>query len=130
MTIRSFWLFYSLQFLSASCNPLACSTPGSAALHCLLELVESGMLFNYLILCSALHLLLSVFPRIRFSASQFKSISSSALSLPCGPTLISVHDYWKSNSSDYMAICWPSDACFLICYIVLSELSFQGASVF
>ena len=37
---------------------------------------------------------------------------------------------WKSNSSDYMAICWPSVECFLKCYIVLSELSFQGASVF
>ena len=29
-------------------------------------------------------------------ASQFKSISSSALSLLYGPTLTSVHDYWKT----------------------------------
>ena len=29
---------------------------------------------------------------------QFKSISSSALTFLCGPTLTSVHDYWKNNS--------------------------------
>ena len=32
---------------------------------------------------------------------QFKSISS-VLSLLYGPTLISIHDYWKSQSFDYM----------------------------
>ena len=32
--------------------------------------------------------------------SQFKSISSSALSLLYGPTLTSIHDYWKIHSSD------------------------------
>ena len=30
-----------------------------------------------------------------FSTPQFKSINSSALSLPYGPTLTSIHDYWK-----------------------------------
>ena len=34
-------------------------------------------------------------------APQFKSISSSALSLLCDPTLISVHDYWKNHSFHY-----------------------------
>ena len=33
---------------------------------------------------------------------QFKSINSSALSLFYGPTLISIHDYWKNHSFDYM----------------------------
>ena len=33
-------------------------------------------------------------------APQFKSISSSALSLPYDPTLISIHDYWKNHSFD------------------------------
>ena len=33
-------------------------------------------------------------------APQFESISSSALSLCCGPTLTSVHDYWKNHSFD------------------------------
>ena len=29
---------------------------------------------------------------------QFKSINSSVLRLPYGPTLTSIHDYWKNNS--------------------------------
>ena len=36
------------------------------------------------------------------STSQFKSINSLALSLLYGPTLTSIHDYWKNNSFDYM----------------------------
>ena len=31
---------------------------------------------------------------------QFKSINSLALSFPCGPTLISIHDYWENHSFD------------------------------
>ena len=31
---------------------------------------------------------------------QFKSINSSVLSLLCGPTLISIRDYWKNHSFD------------------------------
>ena len=34
------------------------------------------------------------------STPQFKSINSSALSLLYGPTLISIHDYWKNHSFD------------------------------
>ena len=34
-------------------------------------------------------------------APQFKSISSLSLSLLYGPTLTSVHDYWKNNGFDY-----------------------------
>ena len=33
--------------------------------------------------------------------SQFKSINSSVLSLLYGPTLTSIHDYWKNHSFDY-----------------------------
>ena len=29
---------------------------------------------------------------------QFKSINSSVLSFLCGPTLTTIHDYWKSHS--------------------------------
>ena len=36
------------------------------------------------------------------SAPQFESISS-VLSLPHGPTLTSVHDYWKNHSSHYIS---------------------------
>ena len=33
-------------------------------------------------------------------APQFKSINSSAVSLLYGPTLTSIHDYWKNHSFD------------------------------
>ena len=33
-------------------------------------------------------------------ATQFKSINSSALSLLYGPTLTSIHNYWKNHSFD------------------------------
>ena len=35
-----------------------------------------------------------------FSNTKFKSISSSALSFLYGPTLTSIHDYWKRHSFD------------------------------
>ena len=41
-------------------------------------------------------------------APQFESISSSALSPFYGPTLTSVHDYWKEHSLDYIELCWGS----------------------
>ncbi|CAI9172178.1 unnamed protein product [Rangifer tarandus platyrhynchus] len=42
-------------------------------------------------------------------APQFKSISSSALRLLYGPTLTSVHDYWKNHSFVYMNLCQQSN---------------------
>ena len=36
------------------------------------------------------------------TAPQFKGIDSLAFSLLYGPTLTSVHDYWKNHSFDYM----------------------------
>ena len=44
-------------------------------------------------------------------APQFESINSlwfflKPFSLLYGPTLTSVHNYWKNNSFDYMDICW------------------------
>ena len=42
-------------------------------------------------------------------APQFKSINSLALSLLYGPTLTSIHDYWKNHSFDYMDLCWQND---------------------
>ena len=38
-------------------------------------------------------------------ASQFESIHSSVLSLRYGPTLTSVHDYWKNHSFDCTLQC-------------------------
>ena len=42
-------------------------------------------------------------------APQFKGINSLALSLLYGPTLTSIHDYWKNHSFDYMDLCRQSD---------------------
>ena len=36
---------------------------------------------------------------------QFKSIKSLVLSLVYSPTLISIHDYWKNHTFDYMDLC-------------------------
>ena len=43
------------------------------------------------------------------SAPQFESINSSALNLPYGPNLTSIHDFWKKHSFDQMALCQKSD---------------------
>jgi len=40
---------------------------------------------------------------------QFKSINTLVLSLLYGPTLISIHDYWKNHSFDFMDLCWQSN---------------------
>jgi len=40
---------------------------------------------------------------------QLKIINFSALSLLYGPTLTSVHDYWKNHRFDSMDLCWSSD---------------------
>ena len=37
-----------------------------------------------------------------FPAPQIKSINFSALSLLYGPTLTSIHDYWKNHNFDHM----------------------------
>ena len=42
-------------------------------------------------------------------APPFKSINSLVLSFLYGPTLISIHDYWKKHGFDCMDICWQSD---------------------
>ena len=42
-------------------------------------------------------------------ASQLESFNSSASSLLYGPTLTSVHDYWKYLSFDYIDFCLQSD---------------------
>ena len=56
-------------------DPMDCSVPGSPVLHCLLEfaqiqVIESVMPFNHLILCHPLFLLASVFPSIRFFSNE------------------------------------------------------------
>ena len=41
--------------------------------------------------------------------SQFRSISSSALSLLYGPTVPSIHDCWTNDSLDSLDLCWQSN---------------------
>ena len=43
------------------------------------------------------------------AAPQFKSISSSELSLLYGPTVTSLHDYWKNHSFRSTDLCRQSD---------------------
>ena len=45
-----------------------------------------------------------------FSNTQFKNISSSALSLLYGPTLTSIPDYWKNHNFNYMDLYQQSNA--------------------
>ena len=40
---------------------------------------------------------------------QFKMINSLALSPLYGPTLTSIHDYWKNHNLDYTDLCRQSD---------------------
>ena len=42
-------------------------------------------------------------------APQFKSINPSVLSLLYGPTVTSIHDYWKNHSFDNTDLGWQSD---------------------
>ena len=44
-----------------------------------------------------------------FSSATFQSINSLALIFLYGPTLISIHDYWRNHSFGYMNLCWQSD---------------------
>ena len=103
---------------------------------CKLMSTESMMPSNHLIPCLTLPFLPSIFPSRVFSSSTGASASASVLPMsiqgwfpqdwliwsPCcprdsqesspvlsllyGPTLTSVHDYWKNLSFDYMDLCW------------------------
>ena len=54
-------------------------------------------------------------------AAQFESISSWVVCLLYGPTLTSVHDYWKNHSFEYTDWCLQSDnLCLLVCCLDLS----------
>ena len=53
-------------------------------------------------------------------APQFKGISSSMLSLLYGPTLTSIHDYWKNHSLTILTFAGKVRFCFLIYYLALS----------
>ena len=48
--------------------------------------------------------------RVFFSTTirKHQCINSLVLSLLYGPTLTTVHDYWKNHSFDYTDLCWQS----------------------
>ena len=58
---------------------------------------------------------LAVQGTVKSSAPQFKSISSSALRLLYGPTLTSVHGYWKNYSLDLHI---PLSAQWCLCFLI------------
>ena len=62
-----------------------------------------------LVLTGLISLLSKGLSRVFSSPTIFESINSLALSLLHGPTLTSVHDYWKNYSFDYMHLCQQSD---------------------
>ena len=44
-----------------------------------------------------------------FTVPQFESINSSAFSLLHGPTLTSIHDYWRNHKLDNKHLCWQNN---------------------
>ena len=44
-----------------------------------------------------------------FSSATVQKHQFFVLSLLYGPTLTSIHDYWKNRSFDYTDLCWQSD---------------------
>ena len=64
--------------------------------------------------------------------AQIESINSLALSLLDGPTLTSLHDYWKKHSVDNTHTCLQTDVSVLFNMITMFIIAFflEGASVF
>ena len=52
-------------------------------------------------------------------APQFKSITSWVLSLLYGPTLTSIHNYWKNHSFEYTDLCQQKD---ISAFLIISRL--------
>ena len=69
---------------------------------------ECSGLISFRIDCFDL-LTVQIYPQESSPAPQFKNINSLALSIPYGPTLTSVHAYWKNHSFDYVDLCQRSD---------------------
>ena len=59
-------------------------------------------------LTGLLSLLSKGLSRVFSSTTNWKH-HSSKLSLLYGPTLTTVHDYWKNHCFDYVDLCWQSD---------------------
>ena len=85
------------QFFASGGQSIGVSAPASVLLMNIQGQFPLGLI--------GLISLLSRDSQVSSPAPQFKSISSSTLSLLYGPTLTSVHGYWKNHSFDYMDLC-------------------------
>ena len=65
---------------------------------------------------------------------HFKSINSSVLSVLYGPTLTSIHNYWKNHNFDYTDLSWQSDVsafqylCSLVIFAIAPECVCPGSA--
>ena len=75
-----------------------------------------------------LYYCLQSFPTSRFF--PMNAINSLVLSFLYSPTLTSIHDYWKTIALTRQMFVGKLCLCFLICYLGLSQLFFQGANIF
>ena len=50
----------------------------------------------------------------------FKSINSLVLSLPCGSTLTSIHDYWKNHRFNCMDLCQQGNGCKFVTNLIFT----------
>ena len=86
------------------------STGGSASTSVLAVNIQGWFLLGLTGLISLKSRGLSrVFSSTNLKASV-ESINSSVLSLLCGPSHTSVHDYWKNHSFDWMKLCQKYNA--------------------
>ena len=101
--------FSSIQLSSVSqscptlCEPMHCSTTGLPVHHQLLEFTPRTDFLQKGPVGSPYS------PRDSQESSptpQFRSINFSALSFLHGPTLTSIHNYWKNHSFDQIELCW------------------------
>ena len=115
LTISSFvtpFSFYILSFLTSRSFPLSQllasggQTVGVSASASVLPMNIQGW---FPVGLTALISLQSKGLSRVFSSTTFKSINSMALRVLCGPTVISVNDYWKNHNFEYVDICWQSD---------------------
>ena len=68
--------------------------------------------------------------RMNLLQQHSSRVNSSALNFLYGPTLTSIHDYWKNHSFDQMYLCQESNVSAFNMLHRLTELLFQEASVF
>ena len=77
--------------------------PNESALHTGGQSIGASFRIDWFDLLAVQETLKSLIQHYNLKASVF------TLSRFCGPTLTSIHDYWKNHSFDYMDLCQQSD---------------------